>query len=270
MKFNQLTFQISLGVLALTALYTLVYSGLTGVLLSCSVGLIAASFLDEVELVSAITVIFALFYTLFLKRFLMKLEPFQNEDDTKHILGRLSKMNKNYHQSPQDLTDPVLRPAGVYDPSIEGFADVNSNGSHKDNKEGAPSDSTHASAKATGKNQVNEKLVSDTTKAISKENESKVEKEEFQSATNELFKLGKLPSEHSDGPRLDPAKTLEKAMSALDPNTISSMTSDTKQLIETQKGLMSMLNQMRPVLADGKELLQTFSSMFGSQGAPTM
>ena len=29
---------------------------------------------------------------------------------------------------------------------------------------------------------------------------------------------------------------------------------------------MSMLNQMRPVLADGRELLSTFSGMFGGGG----
>ena len=73
-----------------------------------------------------------------------------------------------------------------------------------------------------------------------------------------------MPSEHADGPKLDVGQTVMKAMSSLDPNTISSMTTDTKKLLETQKGLMSMLNQMRPVLADGKELLQTFSGMFGS------
>ena len=44
------------------------------------------------------------------------------------------------------------------------------------------------------------------------------------------------------------------------------MSSDTKQLLETQKSLMGMLNQMRPVLADGKELLHTFSGMFGNGG----
>ena len=72
-----------------------------------------------------------------------------------------------------------------------------------------------------------------------------------------------MPSEHKEGPLLDAGQTVMKAMSSLDPNTISSMTADTKKLLETQKGLMSMLNQMRPVLADGKELLQTFSGMFG-------
>jgi hypothetical protein len=268
MKFNQLTCQISLGVLAVTALYTLVYSGLTGVLLSSAIGLIAASFIDEFELVAAITIIFALVYTLFLKRFLMRIEPFMNEDDPKHIAGRLAQMKKDYRQTPQDLKNTRLEPAGVYDPSIEGFADANSDGQDK-KKEGAPTESS--SAPNNPNNQVDHKLAQNTTNAITQNSkDEQISTEEFQSATNALFKLGKLPSEHSDGPRLDPGKTLEKAMSALDPNTISSMTTDTKQLIETQKGLMSMLNQMRPVLADGKELLQTFSTMFSSQGSPSM
>jgi hypothetical protein len=89
--------------------------------------------------------------------------------------------------------------------------------------------------------------------------------EEFQSATNELFKLGKMPSEHKDGPMLDAGSTIMKAMSSFDPETTSKMTNDTKQLLETQKSLMGMLTQMRPILADGKELLQTFSGMFGGQ-----
>ena len=66
---------------------------------------------------------------------------------------------------------------------------------------------------------------------------------------------------------LDVGNTVMKAMNSLDPNTISSMTADTKKLLDTQKGLMSMLTQMRPVLADGRELLQTFSGMFGSAPA---
>ena len=88
-------------------------------------------------------------------------------------------------------------------------------------------------------------------------------KDEFQSATNELFKLGKMPSEHSEGPNLDAGSTLLKAMGSFKPEQINAMSADTKQLLETQKSLMGMLTQMRPVLADGKELLQTFSGMFG-------
>ena len=44
------------------------------------------------------------------------------------------------------------------------------------------------------------------------------------------------------------------------------MTEDTRQLIDTQKNLMGMLGQMKPVLADGKQLLDTFSKMFGGLG----
>jgi hypothetical protein len=56
-------------------------------------------------------------------------------------------------------------------------------------------------------------------------------------------------------------------MESFKPEQINAMTGDTKQLLETQKALMGMLTQMRPVLADGKELLQTFSGMFGGGGA---
>jgi predicted component of type VI protein secretion system len=75
-----------------------------------------------------------------------------------------------------------------------------------------------------------------------------------------------MPSENMDGPKLDSGSTLLKAMESFKPEQITAMSSDTKQLLETQKSLMSMLNQMRPVLADGKELLQTFSGMFGGAG----
>lgn len=72
-----------------------------------------------------------------------------------------------------------------------------------------------------------------------------------------------MPSENTGGPHLDAGSTIMKAMSSFDKNTVSAMTADTKKLLETQKGLMSMLNEMRPVLKDGKELLETFSGMFG-------
>jgi hypothetical protein len=41
------------------------------------------------------------------------------------------------------------------------------------------------------------------------------------------------------------------------------MTKDTKQLIETQKSLMNMLGTMKPMMNDGKELMETFNQMFG-------
>jgi hypothetical protein len=262
MKFNNLTFNISLVILIITAIYTLVYSGLTGLLLCSSVALISAAFLEQFELVVALSVIFALFYTFYLMRFLRKLEPFQNEDSPQVILNRLEKMKDSYNQVPQNLQDPRLEPAGVYDPAVEGFQDLQPNMP----KEGESQESTSAPAKRM--NEVDSQQVQEVTSAVQnkKKSDEEIAAEEFQSATNNLFKVGKMPSENMEGPKLDAGSTLMKAMESFKPEQINSMTTDTKQLLETQKSLMNMLNQMRPVLADGKELLQTFSGMFGSGG----
>lgn len=269
MKFNNLTYNISIAIISITALYTLIYSGLTGVLLSASVALIAAAFLDQFEIVVAVTVIFALFYTFFLKRFLQKLEPFEDGNTPIEIRKRIAGMEAGYsHGSPKAYAK-VSEPTGVYDSAVEGFEDVNP----ASQKEGTSSDSTPASTKLG--NAVDPQQVKEVTTAIEQDDKNKKDsktkedktKEEFESATNSLFKLGKMPSENKDGPLLDSGSTLLKAMEAFKPEQINAMTSDTKQLLETQKNLMGMLNQMRPVLADGKELLQTFTGMFGGGGA---
>lgn len=263
MKFNGLTYNISLTILVITALYTLVYSGLTGLLLCSSVALIAAAFLDQFEIVVAISVIFALFYTYYLKSLLRRFEPFQNENNAQNIVNRVNKMKGQYQEVPQNLQDPRREPAGVYDPAVEGFEDVQP----QVPKEGASQESSSAPAKRM--NEVDSQQVQEVTSAIQdskKKTDSQIADEEFQSATNGLFKAGKMPSENMDGPKLDSGSTLLKAMESFKPEQITAMSSDTKQLLETQKSLMSMLNQMRPVLADGKELLQTFSGMFGGAG----
>jgi hypothetical protein len=257
MRLEQYSCHISLAILSLTAVYTLVYSGLTGLLFSTAIGLILMAFLEPFELVAAITVLVALLYTTVLKKYVARLEPFQDGSDA--ILHRVSSLSSGSKKKRSG-------PTGVYSAAaVEGFEDVQPDVP----KEGASSDSSSASATPT--HQIDPKEVAEVTSAHPAEKKNKeekgdkvIEKEEFQSATNELFKLGKMPSEHKEGPLLDVGQTVMKAMNSLDPNTISSMTADTKKLLETQKGLMSMLNQMRPVLADGRELLQTFSGMFGS------
>jgi Ca2+/Na+ antiporter len=259
MKFNSLTYNISLVILVITAIYTLIYSGLTGLLLCSSVTLIAAAFMGQFELITAVAVIFSLFYIYYLKGFLRKFEPFQNQDNAQTILNRVNKMKDNYHEVPQNLQDTRREPAGVYDPAVEGFEDVQP----QVPKEGESSESKAAPAKRM--NEVNPIEVEKVTSAVKKEKDST--EEEFQSATNNLFKVGKMPSENMDGPKLDSGSTLLKAMESFKPEQINAMTGDTKQLLETQKALMGMLTQMRPVLADGKELLQTFSGMFGGGGA---
>jgi hypothetical protein len=79
------------------------------------------------------------------------------------------------------------------------------------------------------------------------------------------FKLGEIPSQVKNGPHIDASSTLMKAIHSLNPDQINAMTKDTKQLIETQKSLMGMLGTMKPMMNDGKELMETFQEMFGKQ-----
>jgi hypothetical protein len=80
------------------------------------------------------------------------------------------------------------------------------------------------------------------------------------------FKLGEIPSQVKNGPHIDAGSTLIKAIQGLNPEQINAMTKDTKQLIETQKSLMGMLGTMKPMMNDGKELMETFQQMFGENG----
>jgi len=76
------------------------------------------------------------------------------------------------------------------------------------------------------------------------------------------FKLGEIPSQVKNGPHIDAGSTLMKAIKSLNPDQINAMTKDTQQLIETQKSLMGMLGTMKPMLNDGKQLMETFQQMF--------
>lgn len=263
MKFNGLTYKISVAILVISIIYTFLYSGITGLLLCSAVTLITAAFIDQFEIVVAIATIFALFYTYFLKKYFKKFEPFENANSST-IIDRIGKMKGGYNTKG---SGEIKEPTGVYNPAVEGFEDVQP----KVPKEGESQQSSSAPAKRD--NEVDSKKVDDVTSAvkdIDTKNKNKKDdnilSEEFSSATNELFKAGKMPSEHKDGAQLDAGSTLMKAMESFDPTQINSMTQDTKKLLETQKSLMGMLTQMRPVLADGKELLQTFSGMFGGKG----
>jgi hypothetical protein len=183
------------------------------------------------------------------------------------FLKRYIRQFEGFENTPASITERIRAASNTDDKEsavaksyhMEGFEDVSND------KDSVP-------APTVTKGEVDSKAVAEVTSAVKKEDEKKndaVAKEEFQSATNELFKLGKMPSEHKEGPMLDAGGTLMKAMSSFDPDTTQKMTQDTKQLLETQKSLMNMLTQMRPILADGKELLQTFSGMFGGSGGVT-
>ncbi len=79
-----------------------------------------------------------------------------------------------------------------------------------------------------------------------------------------MFKLGELPSEAKGGPHIDAGTTIMRALGSLNPDQISSLTDDTRKLLDTQKSLMGMLTTMKPMLSDGQNLLASFNNMFGN------
>lgn len=64
--------------------------------------------------------------------------------------------------------------------------------------------------------------------------------------------------------QLDKDRTEKNILKTLDKKEIKGLTSDTQELINTQKQLMELLNQMGPALKDGKEILSTFQNYFGN------
>lgn len=89
----------------------------------------------------------------------------------------------------------------------------------------------------------------------------------------EMFELGKkykMPvSEKEDTEfHLDAGTTFMNAYKSLKPEQIAAMTKDTQELMETQKQLMSTLHTLKPLISDGKQMMEMFQSYFGS-GSPT-
>jgi hypothetical protein len=84
----------------------------------------------------------------------------------------------------------------------------------------------------------------------------------------EFFELGKkykLPSETDDkGFHLDAGTTFMNAYKSLKPDQIAAMTKDTQELLDTQKQLMATLNTLKPLMQDGKDMMNTFQSYFGA------
>lgn len=90
----------------------------------------------------------------------------------------------------------------------------------------------------------------------------------------EALELGKkynMPSEDDDEDyHLDAGTTFMNAYKSLKPDQISAMTKDTQELINTQKQLMSTLSTLKPLITDGKQMMDTFQNYFGGQGMEGM
>ncbi len=110
-----------------------------------------------------------------------------------------------------------------------------------------------------------------------KEGEEKEEKKEAfegpkkpapdHSKRGEFFELGKKytgPTEEEDGDyHLDAGTTFLNAYKSLKPDQLASMTKDTQELMQTQRQLMSTLASLKPLIQDGKEMMDMFQGYFG-------
>lgn len=68
---------------------------------------------------------------------------------------------------------------------------------------------------------------------------------------------------------IDIGSSFIEAYKKLNPQQLTSMTKDTKELIETQKQLMATLTTLKPLITDGREMLKTFSDYFGTMPTAT-
>jgi len=155
--------------------------------------------------------------------------------DPIEISNRIAKM-KNNHKAIK----------GVGSAMSEGFEDAQA------------TDMTLSENKEATENMENVTATSKPAEAP-KEQEKK---KEGAATDSGLFKLGQIPTDTAGGFHIDAGTTVINALKALKPDQIQAMTQDTKQLIETQKALMGMLQSFAPMVSEGKQMMDTFGTMF--------
>jgi hypothetical protein len=230
MKSTEVTRKVSYGILGLFTIYGIFAIPFAFFLLAAAMGLITYGISESVEITTAATLITGVLAVLINKY--NRREGFMTGNAVE-IVHRLESVKR-----PQEKA-----PVGVYASGyVEAFEDLSDN-------------------------PVPVETESKSTSAESKAAEVKPEKAGFKNEgdTDGLFKLGVLPKEDKGGFHIDQGTTVLNALNALQPDQVKKMSEDTQKLIDTQKSLMSMLGTMKPMLADGKQLVETFNQMFGSK-----
>jgi len=126
------------------------------------------------------------------------------------------------------------------------------------------------------KEEKEEKEMEKETKKVKKEVKKDVKKLKNPPPDNgdraEFLTLGKkykLPNEADDEDyHLDAGTTFMNAYKSLKPDQIASMSKDTQELMATQKQLMGTLATLKPLINDGKQMMDMFKGYFGD-GAQT-
>lgn len=247
MKSTEVTRKVSYGILGLFTIYGIFAIPFAFFLLAVAVGLIVYGVSESLEITTASTLITGVLAVLINKY--NRKEGFMTGGNPTEIVKRLESVKR-----PQEKA-----PVGVYASGyVEAFEDLS------ENVVPAASAATEtASAPTTAKTTSAESQAAPATTTATKEKAGF--KNAVEPGTDGLFKLGVLPSEDKGGFHIDQGTTVLNALNALQPDQVKRMSEDTQKLIDTQKSLMSMLGTMKPMLADGKQLVETFNQMFGTK-----
>lgn len=243
MKTTEITRKVSYGILGLYTIYGIFAIPFAFFLLSVAVGLIVYGIVESVEITTAVTLITGVLAVLINKY--NRKEGFSSGGSAVEIANRVKSIHKSQEKAP----------VGVYASGyVEAFEDISENKVPSETKESSTEKSTSAESKPA-------EVKKDEKAGFSNASDINVDN---------LFKLGAMPDEGKGGFHIDQGTTVLNALNALKPDQVKKMSEDTQKLIDTQKSLMMMLGTMKPMLSDGKQLVETFNQMFGTNAkAPT-
>jgi hypothetical protein len=262
---GSLTYLLSIVGLIAYFSYVTVLHGTVGFLISVAIFLILSSFLDHVEYTTIGLLIIGLSLSIYVQKGGLKKEGFEDAALPTEEPKEEGEKAGPAPKEPTPASASASAPATTVAPS--------------ETKESTPASPTPTQAMDPTKiakglqdamsqiNSVKENTMKAAAQTSGASNAGSADG--FQEPSAGLFKLGELPSEMKKGPFVDTASTLTKAMNALQPDQMAAMTAESQSLLETQKNLMGMLQSMKPVLQDGRQLLDTFSGIFGGLGGLT-
>ncbi len=254
----------TVGVLVVYIVYGIVTMPFPFFLLSAAIGLIAYGVTESVETTAALTILTGALSILISNYKRGSKESFMGGNAVE-IVNRLQKVE---HKQPK-------APVGVYASGyVEGFEDISEN-KVEAKSTAAESKPAPAAAAATTTAPPPPPAAAAVTAAAANPGTATATttsgfKNPSEPSQDGLFKLGVLPEETKGGFHIDQGTTVLNALNALKPDEVKRMSEDTQKLIDTQKSLMMMLGTMKPMLSDGKQLIDTFQQMFGPAGSQTM
>lgn len=292
-QFSKKTEQVAIVFFILFAVYGIFYVPFTQFLVSIAVGGIVYGITESYEIATVSTIAMNFLFPVLNGRKVAGYagyEGFESNDSSN------SETSMPFSESPvKKERKDMFEVDGVGSKMSEGFEDAGDSDSSETKEEVSEAKSKPASVNNmnvntkdlekmsgmvknlvetmnTGDKKISEKLPpANEPQDVIEEKESKKDskkeskKETFKDNSG-LFKLGEIPKDEKGGNYIDTGTTVMNAINALKPDQIKAMTADTKQLIETQKSLMGMLQTFQPMVSEGRQMMETFQEMF----SPTM